>query len=113
MQTKIRLYGIDSPEREQAYYRKSKDALAGMIAGETVGVAVVERDQYGRTVGTIYLDGKDINRAMVQRGYAWWYRRHAKYERPLQEAEKYAQSQKLGLWADPDPVPPWEWRRGQ
>ena len=113
VKTKIRLYGIDAPERDQAYYRQAKDALAGMTAGQTVGVAVVEQDQYGRTVGTIYLDGKNINRAMVQRGYAWWYRRYAKYNRPLQEAEKYAQAQKLGLWSDPDPIPPWEWRRGR
>ncbi len=113
VKTKIRLYGIDAPERDQAYYSQAKDALAGMTAGQTVGVAVVEQDQYGRTVGTIYLDGKNINRAMVQRGYAWWYRRYAKYNRPLQEAEKYAQAQKLGLWSDPDPIPPWQWRRGR
>ena len=111
VQTRIDLYGIDAPNRDQDYYTQAGDALAGMIAGEEVGVAVVEHDKSGRAVGTIYLDGKNINRAMVQRGYAWWYRKSARYDRALQEAERYARAQELGLWADPDPVPPWEWRR--
>lgn len=109
VQTKVRLYGIDAPERDQAYYRQAMDALAGMISGEVVGVAIVEQAQPGGTIGTVYLDGKDINRAMVQRGFAWSDPKSAKYDRPLQEAQRYARAKKLGLWADPDPEPPWEW----
>ncbi len=111
VQTKIRLHGIDTPERGQPYYRKATDALAGMIAGQEVGVTVVDTDRYGRTVGVIYLNEQNINLAMVQGGYAWWYQRYAKFDRPLQEAERQARAQKLGLWADSDPVAPWEWRR--
>lgn len=113
VQTKVNLFGIDAPNRNQAYYTQARDALAGMIAGQEVGVALVEHDQSGRTVGTIYLDGKNINRAMVQRGYAWWSRKYAKYDRSLQEAERYARAQKLGLWADTNPVAPWEWSRAR
>ena len=111
VQTRIRLYGIDTPEREQPYHGKARDALADMVAGKNVGVSVVDVDSLGRTVGTIYLDGKNINLSMVQGGHAWWYRKYANYDRPLQEAERHARAQKLGLWAGTDPVAPWDWRR--
>ncbi len=111
VQTKIRLHGIDTPERAQPYYRTARDALDEMIAGKQVGVQVIDTDRYGRTVGVIYLDGRNINLAMVQGGHAWWYRKYAKYDRALQEAEKEARAASRGLWADPDSVPPWEWRR--
>ena len=78
-----------------------------------MGVVVVTRDDYGRTVGTLYRDGVNINVAMVANGYAWWYQHFAPYERKLAESEQQARQQKLGLWADPHPVPPWDWRRGQ
>ena len=108
---KIRFYGIDSPERGQPYYNEAKRALTRMLSAKTVGVTVVERDQYGRTVGKVYLDGVDINLAMVSGGHAWWYQHYAKYERSLQDAQQQARAKKIGLWADSAPVPPWEWRR--
>lgn len=110
---KIRLHGIDTPERGQPHYRQAKNALADMIAGETVGIGVVDTDRYGRTVGVIYFGGQNINVALVRDGHAWWYRQYAQYDRQLQAAEAQAKSAGLGLWQDTDPVPPWEWRRGQ
>lgn len=108
---KIRLYGIDAPEREQPFFKASKTALSRKISGRTVGITVVEKDQYGRTVGKIYLDGVHINLEMVREGHCWWYQRYAKYERSLQAAQTQAMSKKIGLWADLNPTPPWEWRR--
>ncbi len=110
---KIRLHGIDTPERGQPHYRQAKDALSNLIAGATVGIGVVDTDRYGRTVGVIYHDKRNINLAMVQDGHAWWYRKYAQYDRQLQGAEAEARDAKRGLWSQPDPIPPWDWRRQQ
>ncbi len=112
-QYKIRLHGIDTPERQQRYGKKAWDALSDMVAGKTVGVVVLGKDSYGRTDGTIYLGEQNINLAMVAAGHAWWYRYYAPDEHPLQAAEEAARAKKLGLWAQPDPIPPWDWRRQQ
>jgi len=112
-QHKVRLYGIDTPERNQPYGKAAKNALVGLINNRPVEVVVVTKDSYGRTVGTLYRDGVNINEAMVAAGYAWWYQYFAPHERALQEAEQQAREQRLGLWADPHPVPPWDWRRSR
>lgn len=112
-QHKIRMYGIDTPERDQPFGRKARQVLADMIADERVGVVIVETDDYGRIVGTVYHDDTHINAAMVRSGYAWWYRHYAPHSRLLSEAETAAREASLGLWADRDPVPPWDWRRNQ
>ena len=112
-QHKVRLFGIDSPEQNQPFGKAAKKVLLDLVSQQTVGVVVVTRDDYGRTVGTLYRDGVNINVAMVANGYAWWYQHFAPYERKLAESEQQARQQKLGLWADPHPVPPWDWRRGQ
>ncbi|NND67425.1 MAG: hypothetical protein HKN19_07555 [Halioglobus sp.] len=112
-QHKIRLFGIDSPERDQPHGRQAGKALAGLVDGKEVGVVVVEKDDYGRTVGTIYFGQTNINAAQVGAGNAWWYRYHAPHERHLEAAEEDARSAGRGLWQDERPVPPWDWRRGR
>ncbi|MEZ5571875.1 MAG: thermonuclease family protein [Halioglobus sp.] len=112
-QTKVRLYGIDSPERDQPYGNAAKRVLLDRVSQQQVGVVVVTRDSYGRTVGTLYHKGDNINLAMVASGYAWWYQHYAPYEHSLALAEQQAREQHLGLWQDPDPVPPWEWRHSK
>lgn len=112
-QHKIRLHGIDSPERNQAHGKAAGKALSRLVAGKDVGIVVLGKDRYDRTDGTVYLDDNNINLAMVESGYAWWYRYHAPDERLLEASEKRARVAKRGLWADPDPTPPWDWRRQQ
>lgn len=112
-QHKIRLYGIDTPERDQPHGRQSRQALAAIVADEPVGVVIVETDEYGRIVGTLYHEGVNVNAAMVRSGDAWWYRHYAPHNRLLSEAEKAARRESKGLWAASDPVPPWDWRRQQ
>ena len=107
----IRLYGIDAPEKDQHYGKSSRRALASMVDGKPVGVVVVDTDDYGRIVGTLYQAGDNINLAMINGGHAWWYRRYAAYERHLAAAEQTARRAKEGLWANPEAMPPWEWRR--
>lgn len=112
-QHKVRLYGIDTPERDQPYGKAAKKALIQLVDEQTVGVVIVETDSYGRIVGTLYQGGRNINAAMVASGYAWWYQYYAPHEHLLQTAQQQARAQKLGLWAESDPVPPWDWRRNR
>jgi len=112
-QHKIRLHGIDTPEREQRYGKAAWDALEAMVDGKTVNVVVLGEDSYGRTDGTIYLGDRNINLAMVAGGHAWWYRYYAPHNRVLASAEETARRERLGLWAQADPMPPWDWRRQQ
>ncbi len=68
-------------------------------------------DHYGRIVGRVYVDGVDVNRELVAQGFAWVYRKYSS-DAELLELEAEAKQKGLGLWADPNPIPPWEWRRG-
>lgn len=112
-QYKIRMYAIDTPELQQAHGTTAKRALAKLVDGKTVGIVVVDKDSYGRTVGTVYRGDTNVNLAMVAAGHAWWYRSIAPNERALAHAEQLARADKLGLWSKPQPVPPWVWRRTQ
>nr|DAN73623.1 MAG TPA: nuclease-like protein [Caudoviricetes sp.] len=107
-QTKIRLYGIDAPEKKQDYGQRSKQFLASLIAGQVVEVEPKGKDRYKRTLGIIYYKGQDINAQMVLNGYAWAY---VKYSRIYVDHERLAREKKLGLWQSSDPTPPWEWRK--
>jgi micrococcal nuclease len=80
------------------------------VFGKTVKLVEKKKDRWGRTVGHVIVDGKDTNLAMLDAGMAWHYRQYSKNKR-LQQAEDEARSAKRGLWADRDPVPPWEWRK--
>lgn len=112
-QHKVRLYGIDTPERDQPFGIAAKKALAARVADRNVGVVIVETDNYGRTVGTIYLDEVNINASMVADGYAWWYQFYAPNNPELKVSEETARDKGLGLWSEPRPIPPWDWRRGR
>jgi endonuclease YncB( thermonuclease family) len=109
-QHKIRLAGIDAPEKGQPFGTKAREALAGKVFGQTVRVEVIDVDRYRREVGRIYLGDRFVNMEMVTDGFAW---RYVTYDKPgeFTAAENDAREHRSGLWADPNPVPPWEWRR--
>ena len=110
-QYKIRFYGIDAPELGQPYGNAARKALVAMLDGAHVRLVVVDVDDYKRQVATVYVGDSNVNTAMVARGYAWWYRYHARHREDLRQAESEAREARAGLWADPNPEPPWEWRR--
>ena len=110
-QHKIRFHGIDAPEKSQAFGKAAAKHLASLIAGREVVVKVQDVDQYGRTVGKVFADGRDINLEMIRAGYAWHYRRFDKSP-SYAAAESEARSAKRGLWSDPHPINPAEFRRG-
>jgi endonuclease YncB( thermonuclease family) len=109
-QHKVRLNGIDAPEKKQAFGAKSKTRLGEMVAGKDVVVEWKEKDTYGRTLGKVTQSGVDVNLQMVKEGLAWHYRKYSK-SIELARAEAEAKAAKKGLWADPNPVPPWDFRK--
>ena len=113
-QTRIRLAEIDTPEKNQPYGKKAKNALSDFIFNKEVQVEVVTIDRYGRTVGIIFLDTLNINREMVKAGHAWVYVKYAK-DKTLFDLEKNAKDNQLGLWALPEGerIPPWQWRKNK
>ncbi len=115
-QHKIRLQGIDAPERAQAFGNKSKQSLHEMVHGKQVTVDYQKKDKYGRVVGKILLNSTDVCLEQLKRGMAWHYKQYAK-EQPKEDQETYslaeqqAKTELKGLWKDKQPVPPWEFRK--
>ena len=110
--TRVRLHGIDAPERDQPYSPIATAALEYIVA-RSVYLVEVDEDRYGRLVGQLYhsKDGYDINASMVCAGYAWWYERSTPDSQVLDDCQIEAHQAPKGLWEDGDPMPPWEWRR--
>lgn len=114
-QHRVRLAGIDAPEKGQPFGQVSKVHLSTLCHGKLVRAHCPKEDHYGRRVCTVFVDSLDVNLAQVTTGFAWHYKRFA-HEQSAREAEAYAQAeetartQKFGLWQDHNPVPPWEWR---
>ena len=108
VQHKVRLDGIDAPERGQPFGTVARDRLAALVMGKAVTVHSDGRDKYGRTLGRIEIEGQDVNRTLVAEGLAWHYVRYSD-DATLAEAEREARAAQRGLWRDPAPVPLWEW----
>jgi micrococcal nuclease len=111
-QLKIRMHGIDCPEKVQPYGRVAKDFLSALIFGKNVEAKVQAIDRYGRIVAITFINGKNINEEMIKAGLAWHYK---KYDSNIvwSALEKKAKQQKVGLWKDANPIAPWEWRNGK
>jgi endonuclease YncB( thermonuclease family) len=124
-QYRVRIAGIDAPEKGQPFGNASRKSLSAMAAGKEVRVEFTKYDRYGRIVGKVLVRppdcptcGKtlDVGLAQVTTGMAWWYRYYAHEQSPEDQgryelAEQEAKAKKRGLWQDKNPEPPWEWRR--
>ncbi|HEX7954161.1 MAG TPA: thermonuclease family protein [Burkholderiales bacterium] len=115
-QVKVRLSGIDAPEKKQPFGTFSRQTLARQVFGQAVTVQWTKLDRYGRVVGKIEIDGVDANLEQVREGSAWVYIQYLRELPPEDrklylEAEHQAQLERRGLWRDSDPEPPWQWRR--
>lgn len=124
-QERIRLRGIDAPERKQPFGTRSQQHLAELVYGKLVTVHWDKRDRWKRIIGTAWVEPADCpgcghtldtGRAQLSAGMAWWFRRYAK-EQPLEERLAYkfeeneARARSAGLWQDQDPIAPWDWRK--
>ena len=109
---RIRLAQIDAPEKKQAFGTRSRQALSDMVFRHVVTVAESGPDRYGRTVGTVFVAGTNVNAAMVNQGMAWAYRQYVT-DRSIIQLEEQARAARRGLWVDPAPVEPWLFRRNK
>ena len=110
-QVKVRLTGIDAPELRQPFGTRSKQSLSELCFGKMASLDVRGRDRYRRPIAGVTCDGRDANAEQVRRGYAWTYTRYAPARSPLHAMQNEARAANRGLWTDPAPVPPWNWRR--
>lgn len=113
---RIRMTGIDAPEKSQPFGEKCRDHLASLIAGKDVRVDFRGTDRYSRSLGVIFAAQVDVNLAQISSGCAWHYKQYQKQQkaeerRSYSEAEERARSAHLGLWRDANPQAPWEYRR--
>jgi endonuclease YncB( thermonuclease family)/methylphosphotriester-DNA--protein-cysteine methyltransferase len=115
-QHRIRFQGIDAPESKQAFGQKSKQSLSDLVFGKQVTVIYSKMDKYRRVVGKVMLDGKDVNIEQIKAGLAWHYKKYEDEQPPedrvsYAKAEQEARAAKRGLWAEPNPTPPGEYRQ--
>jgi micrococcal nuclease len=111
---KVRLYGIDAPEKAQAFGTRARQFTAALVFQKDATIVIHATDRYGRIVGEVLLpDGRNLSQELVKAGMAWWYRPYAAKDTTLAQLEAEARTAKRGLWADAHPVPPWQWRKGQ
>lgn len=125
VQHRVRINGIDAPEKAQPYGDRARQNMARLVAGKPVTADCHKTDRYGRQVCQVWVQPADcprcdrtldVGHAQLVAGLAWWYRAYAKEQSAsdrgqYESAEQQAQARKTGLWQHPDPVPPWEWRR--
>lgn len=117
-QYKIRLSGIDSPEKGQPFGQVCKRSLSDLAYDRVAVVESTKLDRYGRVIGKVLVNNQDVNLEQVRRGCGWHYKKYQD-EQILDDrlsynsAEESAKSRKVGLWTDHEPVPPWEWRKAR
>jgi endonuclease YncB( thermonuclease family) len=114
-QYKIRLSGIDAPELGQDFGRRSKENLSDLVFGKEVTIIHDKVDRYGRVVGKVLTEGRDANLLQVEAGLAWHFKTYEK-EQSAEDRSSYASAEtaargaRKGLWAQPNAVPPWDYR---
>jgi len=109
----VRLWGIDAPEKKQAWGSESWKDCQSTWAGKPVVVLIKSVDRYQRVVAVVMVDGADMALGVLSRGHAWWATAYAPHEILYALAEGQAKDRGVGLWSLPKPVPPWEWRKGR
>ena len=116
VQHKVRLAGIDAPEKRQAFGARAQQALGAAVHRQSVSVVWQKKDRYGRIVGKVLVQGQDVGLSLVGSGLAWHYKAYEREQSASDrgayaQAEVIARSRRLGLWRDDDPMPPWDFRK--
>lgn len=117
-QHKIRLAGLDSPERTQPFGQVCKQSLSDLAYDRVVAVESSKLDRYGRIIGKVFVNGQDVNLEQIRYGCGWHYKKYQN-DQSLDDrlnynrAEATAKASRTGLWADNGPVPPWDWRKAR
>lgn len=110
---RVRLFGIDAPEKRQAFGQQAKNFASQFAFGKNVTIYSKGTDRYGRVLGWVFVGSQSLNASLVENGLAWWYRQYAPNEIKLAQMEQRARAARRGLWRDAQPVAPWSWRRSR
>jgi micrococcal nuclease len=108
---KIRLNGVDCPEKNQDYGQKAKQFTSDLVYNKVVTADIKDKDRYGRYVADVLISGTTLNKELVRNGFAWHYKQYSK-DKELAALEEQARASQVGLWADSNPTPPWDFRHG-
>lgn len=111
-QHKIRLDGIDCPEKGQPFGRKATDFVKQLTTGKEIVVEWEKKDRYKRILGVVYADGLNVNKELLKNGLAWHYK-HFNQDKELAELEQQAKDKKLNIWSEKNPIEPYQWRKGK
>lgn len=126
-QHKVRVAGIDAPEKAQPFGQRAKGRMSGLVFGKDVRLEGDKRDRYGRTVAKVWVSPPDCHRcpktldaglAVLTSGLAWHYKKYQNEQSPEDRelysfAENEARSKRAGVWSEANPVPPWDWRKSK
>lgn len=117
-QYKIRVSGIDAPEKKQPFGQKAKERMSELVFDKDVAVEWHKKDRYGRTIGVVMVNGHDAGLELLRAGLAWHYKQYQREQLPedrerYSTAEEAARAARVGLWVEANPVPPWEWRHSR
>lgn len=110
-QVKVRIAGIDAPEKAQPFGQRSKQALSALCFQETATISPTAQDKYRRTVADVLCRGQDVSTSQVKAGMAWVFDRYSEGYEHLSPLQDRARGARVGLWSDAAPMPPWEWRQ--
>lgn len=111
-QYKVRLSDIDAPEKHQDFGEKSKQTLSNLVFNKNVKIDIKQIDKYGRFIGRIYVGNIDVSLEMVRLGMAHHYKKYSA-DQQIANAEEYAKANKLGLWSNPNPINPEQFRHSK
>lgn len=115
-EVRVRLSGIDAPEKRQIFGERAKRELSDLAFGRSVIAECPKIDRYGRSICVVTVDGTDVGLEQIKNGMAWWYRQYEREQtienrRQYEDAELNSRARRIGLWSEARPIPPWEWRR--
>jgi endonuclease YncB( thermonuclease family) len=111
---RVRFAGIDCPERSQPFGKIATEFTINLCKGKEVTAVLQPKDRYGRPIADIILpDGKNLSQELVKAGLAWWYRQYAPNDKTLENLEAEARAAKRGLWSEPNPAAPWDYRKSR
>lgn len=110
---KVRLYGVDAPEKDQDFGYESKKALMNYVSNKTIEIDIKSKDRYGRSVGILYVDGRNINEELLRDGYVWYYEQYDKNNERSRLLQENAMKNKLGLFSKKGYVEPWKFRKAK
>lgn len=110
---KVRLYGVDAPEKDQDFGYESKKALMNYVSNKTIEIDIKSKDGYGRSVGILYVDGRNINEELLRDGYVWYYEQYDKNNERSRLLQENAMKNKLGLFSKKGYIEPWKFRKAK